>query len=70
MIQFTEYMTFKKRKDQSVDVSVLLRRENKIITRGRGKKDLGRKEEGKGTRGTRSCVRKCVERVRKLNRGV
>jgi hypothetical protein len=31
MIQFTDHMKFKKKEDQSVDVSVLLRRGNKIL---------------------------------------
>ena len=30
-VQFTDHMKLKKKKDQSVDTSVLLRRENKIL---------------------------------------
>jgi hypothetical protein len=33
-IQFTDHMKLKKKEDQSVDASVLLRRENKIFTGG------------------------------------
>ena len=50
-IKFTKHMKLKKKEDQSMDVSVLLRRENKIIiTGGRGWEGLRRKrapEEGK-----------------------
>ena len=35
MIQFTGLMKLKKKEDQNVDVSVLLRRGNKIIPGGR-----------------------------------
>jgi hypothetical protein len=35
-IQFTYHMKLKKKEDQSVDASVLLRRRNKILTGGRG----------------------------------
>jgi hypothetical protein len=35
MIQFTNNMNLKKEEDQSVDASVLLRREDKIITGSR-----------------------------------
>ena len=46
-------MKLKNKKDQSVDDSVLLRRRNKIITRGRrtwdpGRGHLGRRQEGEG----------------------
>jgi hypothetical protein len=33
-IQFTDHMKFKKKEDQSVDASVILRRGNKILTGG------------------------------------
>ena len=39
-------MELKKKEDQSVDVSVLLRRRNKIIPGGRNKKGLGRERGG------------------------
>jgi hypothetical protein len=35
-IQFTDHMKLKKKEDQNVDVSVLLRRGSKILTGGRG----------------------------------
>ena len=35
-------MKRKKKKDQSVDASILYRRWNKLITGGRGRKGLGR----------------------------
>jgi hypothetical protein len=35
-----------RKKDQSVDASVLLRRENKIITGNRGRERIGREREG------------------------
>jgi hypothetical protein len=35
-IQLTDHVKLKKKEDQSVDASVLLRKGNKIITRGRG----------------------------------
>jgi hypothetical protein len=46
MIQLSELMTLKKKEDQSVDVSVQLRRGNKIIIGSRGWKGLRRKREG------------------------
>ena len=42
-------MKLKKKEDQSVNVSVLLRRENKIITQGRGRQG-SRREEGEEKR--------------------
>jgi hypothetical protein len=59
-------MKLKKREAQSVDASVLLRRVNKIITRGRGWEGLGRKRgSGGGKRGGRIRYgrrwRKCIE---------
>jgi hypothetical protein len=35
-IQFTEYMKLNKKEDQSVNASILLRMENKIVMGGRG----------------------------------
>ena len=46
-IQFTDYMKPKKKKDQSVDVSVLLRRGNKILTGGNMETKCGAEPEGK-----------------------
>ena len=52
MIQLTDHMKLKKKEDQSVDASVLLRRGNKIIMEGRRREGPGRKiggrEENKG----------------------
>jgi hypothetical protein len=47
-IQLTDHMRLKKKEDQNVDASVLLRRRNKIIMEGRGRKELGRAREGEG----------------------
>ena len=47
MIQLTDHMKVKKKKDQSVYASVLLRKGNKIIMGGRGWEGLGRKR-GRG----------------------
>jgi hypothetical protein len=41
-------MKLKKKEHQSVDTLVLLRRENKILTGGRGREGLGRKRKGEG----------------------
>ena len=71
MIQLTDHFKFKKKEDQSVDASVLLRRGNKIITGGQ--EGLGRKRgEGKEKKGAGSGVggdRGDVQRFRKLNTG-
>ena len=56
-----------------VDVSVLLRRGNKIISGSRGKERGGRDKGGEEKRGAGSGVGgngRDVQRVRKLNRGV
>ena len=45
-------MKLKKKEDQSVDASVLLRRGNKMIMGGRGREGPGR-ESGQGIRGRR-----------------
>jgi hypothetical protein len=47
-IQLTDHMKLKKKEHQSVDTLVLLRRENKILTGGRGREGLGRKRKGEG----------------------
>jgi hypothetical protein len=66
-------MELKKKEDQSVDASILHRRGNKIITRGREKEGPGKEKGGGGKkRGTESRVgrdKREVQRVRKLNRG-
>ena len=51
-IQLTDHMKLKNKENQNVDASVLLRRENKIITGGRGWEGLERKRGGeRGKRG-------------------
>jgi hypothetical protein len=57
-IQFLDYMKPKKKEDQSVDVSVILRIGNQIIMGGRGSAGSGR-ERGRGGKGERiSCGRR------------
>jgi hypothetical protein len=46
MIQFTDYMKPRKKEDQSVDASVLLRR-GKIIMGGKGREGFRRERTGK-----------------------
>ena len=46
-------MNLKKKEDQSVDASVLLRKGNKIITGGRGWEELGKKRCRRGEKGGR-----------------
>ena len=47
MIQLIYHMKFKKKEDQSVDASVLLRRGNKIFTGGNTKTNCGAETEEK-----------------------
>ena len=51
MIQLTDCMKLNKKEFQSMDVSVLLRRGNKISDKIGSQKDLGGREGGKGKRG-------------------
>jgi hypothetical protein len=46
-IQLTDHMKLKEKEDQSVDVSVLLRKGNKILMRGHTKTKYGAETEGK-----------------------
>jgi hypothetical protein len=46
-IQFTDYMNPKKKEDQNVDASVLLRRMSKILTGGNMETKYGTETEGK-----------------------
>ena len=48
MIQLMDHMKLKRKEDQRVDASVLLRRGNKIIKGSRGWEGLGRKRRGGG----------------------
>ena len=58
-IQLTDHMKLKKKEDQSVDASVLLRKWNKIITGGRGWEGLWRKRgEGQETKGQDQVLEK------------
>jgi hypothetical protein len=49
-------MKLKKKKDQSVDASVLLRRRNKILIRGREWEELGSKGGEGGKKGRQDQV--------------
>jgi hypothetical protein len=53
MIQLTDHMKLKKKKDQSVYASVLLRRGNKIISGDRGREGPGRERRGRWKKGGR-----------------
>jgi hypothetical protein len=46
-VQFIDHRKLKKKEDQSVDVLVLLRRRNKILTRGNTETKCGAQTEGK-----------------------
>ena len=73
MIQLTDHMKLKRKEDQRVDASVLLRRGNKIIKGSRGWEGLWRKRREGGEKGAESGMGGDggdVQRVRKLNRGV
>ena len=74
IIQLTDHMKVKKKKDQSLDASVLFRRGDKIIMGGREWTRLGEKRGGgEGKKSAGSSVdghRGNVQRVRKLNIGV
>jgi hypothetical protein len=56
LIQLADYTKLKKKEDQSVDASDLLRRRNKIVTGGRGWKELGRKTGGREEKGKQDQV--------------
>jgi hypothetical protein len=57
-IQLTGHMKLKKKEDQIVDASVLLRKRNKIIIGGKRNEETGREREKGGIRGggTGFCV--------------
>jgi hypothetical protein len=66
-------MKLKRKEDQIVDVSVLLRRLNKIIKGREGGRDSEGRKEGEGKRGEESGMGGGggdVQRVSKFNRGV
>jgi hypothetical protein len=56
MIQLTDHIKFKKKEDQSIDASVLIRMGNKIIIGGRGWSGLGRKRVGGEEKGAQDQV--------------
>ena len=62
-------MKLKRKEDQRVDASVLLRRGNKIIKGSRGSEELGRKGVGRGAESGMGGDGD-IQRVRKLNRDV
>ena len=47
-VQLMDHMKLKRKEDQRVTVSVMLRRGNKIIKESRGWEELGRKRRGGG----------------------
>jgi hypothetical protein len=51
MIQLMDHIKLKRKEDQRVDVSVLLRRGNKIIKGSRGWEGLERKRRERGEKG-------------------
>ena len=69
-----DYMKLKRKEDQRMDASVLLRRGNKIIKGSRGWEELGRnRREGRGKRRGESCMggdEEMYRGFRKLNKGV
>ena len=56
MLQLTDYMKLKRKEDQRVDASVILRGGNNIIKGSRGWGRLGRKRGGGGRRGEQNQV--------------
>jgi hypothetical protein len=73
MRQLTDHRKLKKKEDQSVNASILLRRWNKIIMEGRVRKGTRRERGGRGERGAGLGMerhRREVQRVRKLNRNM
>jgi hypothetical protein len=62
--QLTNYMKLKKKEDQSVDASVLLRRRNKIVMEGREREEPGRERGGGGGKWAESGVRGNREKFR------
>jgi hypothetical protein len=68
-----EYKKLKRKKDQSVDSSVLLRKMNKIIKGSRRLEGLWRRRRGGGKKRRKLDIAgdgRDVHRVRKLNRDI
>ena len=73
MVQLMDHMKLKRKEDQRVDASVLLRRRNRIIKGSRECEGHGRKRGGGGGKERQNHVWEEMEKmnsVRKLNRGV
>jgi hypothetical protein len=71
--QLTKHMELKNKEDQSVDASILHRRENKIITGGSGREESRRERGGEGKKGGRiryGRERRELQRFRKLEKHV
>jgi hypothetical protein len=62
-MQFTDCMKLKKKEDQRVNVSVLLRRENKIIKGNRRWEGLGRKRREREGKDEKSQVWEEMEEI-------
>jgi hypothetical protein len=66
-------MKLKTKEDESVDTSILLKSENKIITGNRLRGDQGGRNEGKVNKGAGSFMRRDiteVQRFKKLNKSI
>jgi hypothetical protein len=70
MIQLMDHMKLKRKDDQRVDASVLLRMGNNIIKGSRHLEGLGRKRRGKREAESGMGRDGDVQRIRKLYRGV
>jgi hypothetical protein len=62
-IKLTDHMNLKRKEDQRVDTSVLLRRGNNIIKGSRGWVAFGKKREGRGEKEGQNQVRKEMEEM-------
>ena len=66
MIQLTDHKKFNKQADPSENDSILLRRGNKIIKGGRGRKEPGMEKEGGREKGSRIRLEVAGEKPRGL----
>jgi hypothetical protein len=62
-VQLTDHMKLKRKEDQRVDASVLLRRGNKRIKRSRGWEGLGKKRRGGGEKEGKNQVWEEMEEI-------